>query len=67
VSESKCNRCGASADFEIHTTVVPVSPEGLAAAKTDRVTRRLAVCLGCTIEIGVPMNTLIDSKKEPAS
>ncbi len=67
VSDLKCNRCGASADFEIQTVVTAVSPEGRAAAKTDRVERTLAVCLGCTVELGVPMNALIDSKKAPAS
>lgn len=67
MSELKCNRCGASADFEIRTVVTSVSPEGLAAAKVASVDRTLAVCLGCTVEIGVPMNALIDSKKAPAS
>ncbi len=67
MSDTKCNRCGASADFEIQTVVTAVSPEGLAAAKIHRTERTLAVCLGCTVEIGVPMNALIDSKKAPAS
>lgn len=65
----KCEMCGASADFEIRTTMVAISQEGervLSGAKShDNYT---SACASCVMRLGmaVSKNMLSTPKEAPS-
>jgi hypothetical protein len=63
----KCERCGAPADFEIHTSVTAITSKAKEALAGNPSFKIVPMCMGCALEIGPGVVARIESSpaREP--
>lgn len=60
----KCDRCGASADFNIQTAITAISQRAEEALAGKPTSKTVAMCMGCVGEIGPDVTAKIESAPE---